>query len=275
MSAGTQKKLDKEAALQAPRRQSARMQSQQNTLRFGADTIDEGTISLDGSVPNAFGTPDPVDINSGKGIHIKRKFSDPGATGQMDANSNVSKKRRATSNTGSTTHRKVACESCRKRRRACKHKDTKDILYPELQTPTTVVDAAAPTPRPQHDAWIDPAYSSHFDGIEYSTGPGPHSTEAPAIVDDDIRALQRDTEMSEEARIIDPDDPNYLLKDADEIASTPKMLTHLSGAGLLRLEHRIAGGPVNGLSVLSLNAPHSRGRTKACTDCRKSKVCTL
>lgn len=70
-------------------------------------------------------------------------------------------------------------------------------------------------------------------------------------------------------------DNNIILKHAGEISSAPKMLTHLSGAGLLRLGNRIAGGPVNGFSLLSVNASRSRGRTKACKVCHQSKVSWL
>lgn len=234
LSAAAQKKLDREAALHAPRRQSARMQSQQNQLNPQAAAI-QTTLS---------DSPSP-------------------------------RKRRMTSATASNSHRKVACESCRKRRRACKHKDTKDILYPDLQTPTRVPDAVPPMSGSQVDALMDLANNASANSVDDHVPFETLNGEASAKTDGDTTDLQQDATSFDDTRTVESEDGNYLLKTPEEIASAPKMLTHLSGAGLLRLEHRIAGGPVNGLSVLSLNAPHSRGRTKACNDCRKSKVCSF
>ena len=220
---------------------------------------DSGAINVNAPYPAEMG----VELMT----PTKRRLSDSSVNAQADSTSNVSKKRRTTSNTGSTSHRKVACESCRKRRRACKHKDTKDILYPESHTPRIPIDANPQIPGPQIDALVDLAAHADADSVV-------DSNQNSVPIELDTADVQHDVALPEEIQAVDADDGNYLLKSPDEIASTPKMLTHLSGAGLLRLEHRIAGGPVNGLSVLSLNAPHSRGRTKACNECRKSKVCS-
>ena len=265
LSAAAQKKLDREAALQAPRRQSARRQSQMNSTNTGTNAS-YGDVQLpESGAISAVGIPNPAEIGAELMTPTKRRLSDSSVNVQADSISSVSKKRRATSNTGSTSHRKVACESCRKRRRACKHKDTKEILYPDPHTPGIAIDANLQIPGPQIDALIDLAAHAGADSVEDNS-----QISVPAELD--TPDTHHDAALPEEVQAVDADDGTYLLKSPDEIASTPKMLTHLSGAGLLRLEHRIAGGPVNGLSVLSLNAPHSRGRTKACHECRKSKV---
>ena len=236
------KKVDRESALQAPRRQSARHSQFKNTP------------DQSGSTPTAMparpGTP------------------------LLDVHSTASKKGRTIAGAASTSHRKVACESCRKRRRACKHKDLKDVLYPD-NPPTNPVDVVPPLSASQMDALTDLANNASANNEEGNLQSDVSASDALAENEVETARLQQDAFQPEEHRTVETDDSNYLLKTPDEIASTPKMLTHLSGAGLLRLEHRIAGGPVNGLSVLSLNAPHSRGRTKACSDCRKSKVGSL
>lgn len=276
LSAAAQKKLDREAALQAPRRQSARKQSQLNPLNTEGASTGGDAQGLDSIDINTVNTSDPAEVGAGLVTPTKRKLSDSSVNGQLDMLPTVPKKRRTTSGTGSNPHRKVACESCRKRRRACKHKDTRDVLYPDSHTPASVVDAAPSIPGPQIDALVDFASSAGADSVDDSVQLSASGKEALASIETDTPETPQDVLLPpEELQAIDPDDGTYLLKSPDEIASTPKMLTHLSGAGLLRLEHRIAGGPVNGLSVLSLNAPHSRGRTKACNDCRKSKVCSV
>lgn len=267
LSAAAQKKLDREAALQAPRRQSARRQSQMNSMNAGTAAFYGDAQVPDSGATSAIGAPNPAEIGAELRTPTRRRLSDSSINVQADSISSVSKKRRTTSNTGSTSHRKVACESCRKRRRACKHKDTRNVLYPESHTPRSAIDTNPQIPGPQIDALIDLAAHAGTETVE-------DVNQISVPIELDTSDTQHDVALPEEVQAVDADDGNYLLKSPDEIASTPKMLTHLSGAGLLRLEHRIAGGPVNGLSVLSLNAPHSRGRTKACNECRKSKVCS-
>lgn len=257
-----QKKLDREAALQAPRRQSARM-LQQSTQSKAPDSSHSGEVA-------------------GSEISLKRSSPDYNHGDTTDTQIvNSVKRRRTTSGTGSGSHRKVACESCRKRRRACKHKDVSTVTRSDSQAPSADIDIGSsmlPTPNSTPANVLrnsnQSAESIHdpIDSVE---------SEILARIDPNITMQQLMDLSPEAAALTDADrekldlEMKYLLKHPGEIASTPKMLTHLSGAGLLRLEHRIAGGPVNGLSVLSLNAPHSRGRTKACNDCRKSKVRSL
>ena len=272
VTAAAQKKLDKEAALQAPRRQSTR-QSHHNPLESRTDIVDESTPGTDIIHSKAASVPDVFSNDTTPLTPTKRKLSDSGSIEPGETITAASRKRRRTSG---TSHRKVACESCRKRRRACKHKDSKDVLYPDTKPSMSSADAVAlPMAGSQVDASIDLASSAGVTSTEDCVQLETLGMEPPANTEADNAEAQSNSPSPEDIRTIENDESNYLLKTPDEMASTPKMLTHLSGAGLLRLEHRIAGGPVNGLSVLSLNAPHSRGRTKACNDCRKSKVCPL
>ena len=273
-SVTAQRKLDREAALQAPRRQSARMQS----LRQSSVSAD-GQFGPDSKDPNSEVSAVNAGDRNNNQTSTKHRYPDYESNDPTDVQCpNTSKRRRTVSGIGSNSHRKVACDSCRKRRRACKHKDTKNVPHTEPQAPSAEV-GGMPSPIPSPNSIPASGLSNGIGSIEATPEHiGSGESETLARVDPNITMQQLMDLSPEAAALTDSDrerlntEMDYLLKHPNEIASTPKMLTHLSGAGLLRLEHRIAGGPVNGLSVLSLNAPHSRGRTKACNDCRKSKV---
>ena len=273
LSAAAQKKLDREAALQAPRRHSARMQSQQQQQQSTEPAAVPFDRPLQTSKETILGQQADISRNdSSPQTQLKRKSSetDPKRNPDMYDSASV-KRRRTVSGTIANPHRKVACESCRKRRRACKHKHVVSAQNSSSDMPTMAISAHQATETLQANDLANTVNQ----GIE-------------AVGEKDIQGKLNSTSSVPQATGLSPDihgnlDPDqdaldaevdYLLKHPDEIPSAPKMLTHLSGAALQRLEHRIAGGPVNGLSVLSLNAPHSRGRTKACSDCRKSKVHT-
>lgn len=273
MSVAAQKKLDREAALQAPRRQSARMQSLQQPatstnieLKGDHDFANTAVDTVEGNRPETTKMRQMSDLSHGESIEMQTLSR--------------SKRRRTMSGTGSSSHRKVACESCRKRRRACKHKDFRNTLHPDYHYPSAENDIELPI-LPLLDNISASGLVSAIGSAEAIRGHGDSgASEVLARVDPNI-TMQQLVDMSPEMKVLTDTDReqlnremDYLLKHPDEMVSTPKMLDHLSGTGLLRLEHRIAGGPVNGLSVLSLNAPQGRGRTKACNDCRKSKVCS-
>ncbi|KAM0794564.1 hypothetical protein BDR22DRAFT_814938, partial [Usnea florida] len=103
LSAAAIKKLDREAALQAPRRQSARMQSQQAASEM------------------------LLDSPGGAGPSVMHSEND------TKQNSTPKKPRILFGGTNGASHRKTACESCRKRRRACKHKDQVALSMPSAQ----------------------------------------------------------------------------------------------------------------------------------------------
>ena len=270
-SVTAQRKLDREAALQAPRRQSARMQS----LRQSSVSADGqfGSYSKDSNSEAS-----AVNAGDRKNNQTPTKHGYPDHESTDPTDVQCLKRRRTVSGIGSNAHRKVACDSCRKRRRACKHKDIKNVPHTDPLAPSAEV-GGVPSPTPSPNSIPASALSNGIGSSEATPEHvGSGEPETLARVDPSITMQQLMDLSPEAAALTDSDrerlntEMDYLLKHPNEIASTPKMLTHLSGAGLLRLEHRIAGGPVNGLSVLSLNAPHSRGRTKACNDCRKSKV---
>ena len=200
LSVAAQKKLDREAALQAPRRQSARRQSQMNSMNSGA-AASYGDAQVPDSGAIRVNAPYSAYMGAELMTPTKRRLSDSSVNAQVDSISNVSKKRRTTSNTGSTSHRKVACESCRKRRRACKHKDTKDVLYPESHTPRIPIDANPQIPGPQSDALVDLAAHADADSVV-------DNNQISVPIEPDTADVQHDVALPEEIQSVDADDLN-------------------------------------------------------------------
>lgn len=244
LSAAATKKLDREAALSAPRRQSARMQHQQEALEM-APLKDQAPSSLSNSLAAS---------------EAKRSSS---VTSQGPAAA-VLKKSRVVSGTGTSSHRKTACESCRKRRRACKHKD--EVASSIMATPTanmigsatTALQLMSPNPAPPLDSGTDDLlYTSNMGG----------SSEAPSASNDGIRILVPEQSTSPQPR------PHTLALPQELIApSQSNTTTQEPGSEVPIVDLRM---PRDAITTLE-NGPGytmlARPRHKACNECRKSKV---
>ncbi|KAG8532609.1 uncharacterized protein KY384_002486 [Bacidia gigantensis] len=131
LSAAASKKLAEEAALKAPRRQSARMQSQ----REGGITsqihkaADEETEMAQDSQDTSHASSGNRSFSQTDEFYPREDSSAPAANGPK-------------MNGGIGSHRKTACDSCRRRRRACKHKTQLENHNANLQS----IDAANSTP---------------------------------------------------------------------------------------------------------------------------------
>ncbi|KAL8970056.1 MAG: hypothetical protein Q9197_004022 [Variospora fuerteventurae] len=119
LSATALKKLDRESDLQAPRRQSSRNQVQQPIdSAKGGETMpalhaySASEVLLD-SLQSSNG-PDASPLNQ---LSVPSQMSPSGGQYQRKP-----RKRKTAAGEVPTSHRKTACESCRRRRRACKHK---------------------------------------------------------------------------------------------------------------------------------------------------------
>ena len=234
LSAAAMRKLDSEAALSAPRRQSARMQSQQEASEKLAASLDLPSTSKFASSSTNLSTP----------TGAKKLSSDPDGPGRTD--SSAQKRPRTASGTGSA-HRKTACESCRKRRRACKHKEQVAAMLtpqgsssaPTLQSAATSVSSGAigglPTESPSTFSNIAPGTN---DGIE----------------------------------VVVPESYSILQQLNDELAKT---LPQDIRSGFAEAEQRTPVDVKVGLDPASPNAMQGRPRHKACNDCRKSKVSNM
>lgn len=216
LSAAATKKLDREAALSAPRRQSARMQSQQQASEKQASSQEVGSVPNPASNSTELSTP----------VGAKRPFPDPNVHGDIDSTLFDTSKRPRTAET-SSSHRKTACESCRKRRRACKHKDRVAANVPE---PAVNVASSNTTPAMRSSNMAVPETPSRSQPLD-----------------------------------------NELVHSPEDFAARLKTLPQDVLAGFPKPEQRAT---VNAFTKLGppIVIPPGRPRTKACNECRKSKV---
>ena len=232
LSVAAMKKLDREAALQAPRRQSARMQSLQ-----AASEVLPG--SAGGAAPSfAHGQNGAADFSV------------------------VKKARTSSVGTNATSHRKTACESCRKRRRACKHKDqvassvSSPPQFDMLGNVSTDPDTALQNPISSLGLGPNDGQDSKLLITSDSKNSGPNNGNlafapepSPTAQVNDGSAYQRDDLASQ---------PNPSLERA--VSDFAKIEEPISST--IKASH----GAVSGNTILV------RPRHKACNECRKSKV---
>ncbi|KAI4216856.1 MAG: hypothetical protein LQ351_000805 [Letrouitia transgressa] len=251
LSAAAIKKLDREAALQAPRRQSARKLMQSTPTL--SDTVDKDkTLHQENSFDEYLtaGTPRNADIallNEGR-----TKYLDAEAHGQPSLSGVKLAKQRKVSSTGS--QRKTACESCRKKRRACKHKGEQDSIAPSNQDSLVAAQ---------------------------TTDSGLYETSTPDENDPRIYASTRNpTPMLSKMQ------PQH--EQRSDLQGNQTLSVPAEGAPLPTIPHQdtISTATRNPSRLLSssgqkkprdifrtiVNTQPSRGRSKACSDCRKSKV---
>ena len=234
LSAAAMKKLDREAALQAPRRQSARMQSQQAALEVLQDSPG-GAPSLIAKAQN-----DATHVSTPK----KPRTSSGGTTG--------------------TSQRKTACESCRKRRRACKHKDQVASSMPAAQTDIMEIvstDLGATLQNPASSLGPDPN-----DGQD-STLSTTSNSRASESNDENWGLIP---ETSSIAHINDG-----FSHQAGDLASQSNLLAERAVSTFPKVEGSMPATMNTGLDSLSGSSILARPRHKACDECRKSKVSTV
>ncbi len=255
LSAAAMKKLDREAALSAPRRQSMRMQSQQENAQISALSSERAAVAsleLEPSSPSSAGG-------------VKRTSSDLSALGQLDGTaSDTPKRHRGSSGTGTGSHRKTACESCRKRRRACKHKD--QVAMSTL-TPQNSNSAIGPANTPIlqiPSSTLNTSAMDHFNAT-YSSSAGDRTQTSN---DASMVAFPQDS-LYPQAALEPSNEPMY---HPDDFVSRFKNLSQDVVAAFPKAEARTPATLMQGLDNMSGNAMLARPRTKACSDCRKSKV---
>lgn len=231
LSAAAMKKLDREAALQAPRRQSARMQSQ----RAASEVL-----------PDSLGTAAPSIV---RGLNDATHITTP------------KKSRTSSGGTNGTSHRKTACESCRKKRRACKHKDQAALSMPSAQIDflgSVPANLGAALQKPTLSLRPDPS-----DGQDLTMSPISKS-KSPECNDEHLAVVP---ETSSTARFNDASSHQL-----DELAShSPERAV----SAFPDIEESMPATINKSLESISSNALPGRSRHKACNECRKSKVSTL
>ena len=225
LSASAMKRLDQAAALQAPRRQSARMHSQQAAADRPPDWPGSATTSI------------------ARGQYNETRIG------------TLKKPRASLGNTRGLSHRKTACDTCRKRRRACKHKDQVAISSPAAQldvsgNAVTDLDTASRNPISLFRA-------------------GPNDAQDSTLLTNDghlslVRESSSTTHFADGFSYRAGDLPSQSNFSADKSVST-----------FTKVEEPVPATIETGLDSVSGNFMLVRPRHKACTECRKSKVSTV
>ncbi|KAI4127698.1 MAG: hypothetical protein LQ338_003073 [Usnochroma carphineum] len=271
LSAVALKKLDRETTSQPPRRHSSRNHVQQ-PLNFakGSQTLHESQGDNSNTLYSSVqGSTDVLDTlaKGSLGLHTTPLKSGNEQHPQISA-SRSSRKRKTAPGEVVASHRKTACESCRKRRRACKHKTDQ---------------------QPQNQATLQFAPNTG-DNQQVSTAPpkAPEDIPSEAYADQlvngqgNLNGANREPERRQQAQPPgDKESSNQPQPSAETaiepgpadgtVQGPPQAVRHdLSPPDLAdeRTQPRSQTVP----SRKHLTSPQSKGRNKACNDCRKSKV---
>ena len=281
LSAAAAKKLERQAALQAPRRQSARRLSQLNTAspmdaQMPLAQLDGSQESRETEALVSHPSPASLAIDS----VFKRKLSEPEANGKL-LTFVPTKKRRTMSAAGTGSHRKSACESCRKRRRACKHKDEVFLSMQAAQ----VSNAADQSPVAEVKLHGEAPVSSGPEILECPKQ-NPNISEGAMHLENNIGIVDGSTVAAtwqqqllfhayNKQTVVDAS-PRSVVNNQAQPLTQPTALPAVNAGGpepILSNSHsQTQTTPANGLPVSPMNALTPRGRTKACNDCRRSKV---
>lgn len=288
LSAAALKKLEQEATLQAPRRQSARRRSQQQFL--STTTVSGFSGGLSGSRDRA---------NQGAGASacaassatptvsntpLVEKPTDATTQGLVDVlSSDTSKRPRKPSKTGMISHRKPACDSCRKRRRACKHRDQPAVLALDHRMLEPTDNAVADILNSKAESLFGAA------GLSLKTVQAHDGDEARLFTGGKQEPLRNSNNESRWAQSLEAfsgssDLDNNREENLTSLQNQGSSILTCDSISLdklrspVSLQHTFSPhGTMKGLlpkefDPISGNSSHSRGRTKACNDCRKSKV---
>lgn len=242
LSAAATRKLDREAALLAPRRQSARMQSQQEAPPMASSEI-QMSASLSDFVAQD---------------ETKRSSSDLSMQGQS---ASTPKRPRNALGTGTNSHRKTACESCRKRRRACKHKDE----VASMAASTAMLMESAPTCSQTMAHDLTSPLVAREDGLDHTTNVS-ESPNAHLASSDAVRVHIRDQTAGW------PSHPHTSLQSQETMALQPNTVTQEGRSEVPMIDLRMSGDAITSLDDGPGSTPQARPRHKACNECRKSKV---
>ena len=252
LSAAAMKKLNREASLSAPRRQSARMQHQQELLdKVTSDSQVQSTAS-----------------NLLLSDAAKRLYTDISPqmqTGSAFADS--SKKPKVISGTSFGSHRKTACDSCRKRRRACKHKDQ---VAASMSSPASQVAATGSTGLQVNLANRTAPPDTEIN-VMRSQSYTKESDRELSRTNDEAMAINHELSISQYLNQSNLNGLTHSRTDLDASANTSAQQTI---PAVPKLDLRMSGDAIRGLEPSLVNPLQARPRHKACNECRKSKVGT-
>ncbi|KAL9005062.1 MAG: hypothetical protein Q9188_002135 [Gyalolechia gomerana] len=268
LSAAALKKLDRETAPQAPRRHSSRNQIQQpsspsRNIEVNLEMQNHNNSGLQ------WDSPEPVNFLASKphGGESLTPFKPPQRDDEnpqplTTPASTSNRKRKMAPGDTKTTPRKTACDSCRRRRRACQHKTdphTQVVTAPHSATNREVnhrnseipFGAAGKAPKesnPDQDA----------DNVVNRSG---HDQQALAISNTTESISQPLPNAENAIQNIFADAVMHNLTSNVEHTDSPVRLDCNQTTPMLEQK----------LSQKSPSTKESRGRSKACNDCRRSK----
>ncbi|MCJ1437951.1 JmjC domain-containing histone demethylation protein 1 [Xylographa pallens] len=277
LSAAALRRLDREAALQAwriaPDRQSTRRRSQPLNL-YSELTSDSGLAEDRNQIGPSRSSTGPSTVSS---TAMKRKHNFMSVTEpSSQSTSTPLRKRRTVSGTDASiittpNNKGPACETCRKRRRACKHRGeiaapTPTSVVQELAEGMIVVDSSPivagilgnTDPLKTSDKISPLSGTNLFDNNSWHPDHTDHTDQTYMSLSD----VDRGPVQMSHVEVIRPGlkvEPEY---------TNPNEPPHVSGA-----HHQFPSN--TGVSVIvdihSSSLMRTPGRTKACKDCRKSK----
>ena len=261
LSAATQRRMEREATLQGPRRQSARQQSQRQVAtpeRGMSDSINGEQVHMGAEgMTNDPRAPPARSV----GPFPQHELMLGANRAEHPDEEPTAKALQTTSELSPNPRRKVACETCRQRRRACKHKTTGTVLKQGsdgVLVPSEALDAA-----PQPDS-------------------------KPQVPKIDVLGPTIGRDSSMQIRIDHKESPATTWKSpARSVAEPPTMPypeasdssahDHITNASA-DAEHpgEFSTTVTAKTTSPTTNSSQNRGRNnKACADCRKSKVSSL
>lgn len=250
MSAAALKKLDLE---QTPRRQSSRNQVQQ-PLNFGKELDTLGALESD-----IFGSFDLLHpLADGNSQQKSRPRSSANA-----------RKRKTAPGEVIASHRKTACESCRRRRRACKHKS--DQQQPKDQTTLQLVPSTGDT----HQVFAGPSLATEESPSEIPIDPQLQGLAYASDANQEPESHQQVLPLfhnTESISMIQADPGTEGIDSADGTVHTLPRNMQVDLAPQEFQKQQAAPKPQKTPRQKSSTKPPPKGRSKACNECRKSKV---
>ena len=266
-NAAAVKKSDQESTSQTPRRQSARHHPQPLPAPSGESrlNIEELSHERDALADSSEKLEPGLRGDLGELSLSSKRDSTGGRNRVLVGTSNAvgPRKQKATSRSKIGSHRKTACESCRRRRRACRH--TIDQVF-KTANPDAISDSTTPC----HELLVNEpsttaiASSQSFEGNPKSSDN--KGDEQGGLNFCHVEVTQKIDGTSDiGSRPSNVPDDNSL----DDDLETPAQVVydekvHVGNDVVRAVGENVCQAPLNVQSI--------RGRSKACNDCRKSKV---
>lgn len=302
LSTAAVRRLDREAALQAyrvaPERQSARRQFQKQgaTTSDGVQAFPDGEKSngiLQRDMHDVSGSVSPVTpISSMKTSHGRKSSAnstDASVNGKIGG---ALKRRRVVAGSAGSASKGPACESCRKRRRACKHRDQPQLLAGatedkvpiepsitvNVQTPANALSWQQPEGSfgdgvMQQQRWEDTGID--LQGVSESLPCA--SSELPWYSQYGSRPVEARPEKAIQQMLhveIVHGGPSRQDQIPASLGPTITSSTTVGRKELPEVSEKIALGALPEKPHGGSKSPDNRrSRSKACNECRKSKVC--